>query len=138
MASEYKPPPTYKPTKMCLKVSISPGLLFGILRYSFSQWTLLWFPFIGLREYALCTFFINCSLQRYDAIHKNCFGSLWMQKSDFSSGSFRYTPQKFFGVCFNFYLIPKIRFRFSIEFFLVFHSLSSNGWNELILKYILE
>ena len=32
MPSEYKPP-EYKPTKMCLKMAISPGLIFGILRY---------------------------------------------------------------------------------------------------------
>ena len=30
---EYKPP-EYKPPKMCLKTFISPGLIFGILRYS--------------------------------------------------------------------------------------------------------
>ena len=38
MLSEYKPPeyeplPECKPPKMCLKMSISPGLIFGILRY---------------------------------------------------------------------------------------------------------
>ena len=27
-------PPEYKPPKMCLKTFISPGLIFGILRYS--------------------------------------------------------------------------------------------------------
>ena len=38
MPSEYKPPPNisppeYKPSKKCLKTSISPGLTFGILQY---------------------------------------------------------------------------------------------------------
>ena len=32
MPSEYKPP-EYKPPKKCLRTSISPGLIFGILRY---------------------------------------------------------------------------------------------------------
>ena len=26
-------PPEYKPSKMCLKIALSPGLIFGILRY---------------------------------------------------------------------------------------------------------
>ena len=33
MPSEYKPPPEYKPPRKCLRTSISPGLIFGILRY---------------------------------------------------------------------------------------------------------
>ena len=34
MPFEYKPP-DYKPPQMCSKIAISPGLIFGTLRYIF-------------------------------------------------------------------------------------------------------
>ena len=37
----YKPPPhVYKPTKKCLRTNISPGLIFGGLRYNLSVMSL--------------------------------------------------------------------------------------------------
>ena len=41
MPFEYKPPEyrpsEYKPLKMCLKMAVSPGLIFGILRYMYNS-----------------------------------------------------------------------------------------------------
>ena len=54
MSSEYKPPeykpPEYKPPKKCLRTSISPGLIFGILRY-FD--IVIWIPTKILRDYEI-------------------------------------------------------------------------------------
>ena len=93
-------PPEYKPLKMCLRSSISPGLIFGTLRYSSDTFLLGVFVNKGIltctkskRNYSFAPFRQIPVLIDLDLFNDNQFETGWLKifgKDNLCTGADQY------------------------------------------------